>query len=219
MKLNITLLFLFTSSCLLPIRSFAQTNAPGSTVTIGSQVWTAKNLAVTAFANGDKIGQAQSNEEWLKAGNEKRAAWCYYENDTEKGKMYGVLYNWFAVADLRGLIPKGWHVPSKAEWMTTATTLGGVGDAGDKLKSSTGWQTVSSIDRNGSNSSGFNGLPAGLRFAADGKFDALGIAGHFWTSTQHNGVSMQSVNIGIGHGIAFGPADMKFGYSIRLVKD
>ncbi len=179
----------------------------------------AKNLAVTTFADGTKIEQVQSDEEWIKAGNEKRPAWCYYENDSEKGKTYGILYNWFAAADPRGLIPKGWHVPSKAEWITAATALGGISEAGDKLKSATLWQEVSGINRNGSNSSGFNGLPGGLRFGTDGKFDALGIGGHFWTSTQHNGESMQSINIGIGHALVSGPASFKFGYSIRCIKD
>ncbi len=51
------------------LQSFAQT------VTIGKQVWMAKNLNVSTFRNGDPIPQAKTNEEWEKASVNKQLAW------------------------------------------------------------------------------------------------------------------------------------------------
>lgn len=85
-------------------------------VTIGKQVWMAVNLNVDRFQNGDKIPQVQNAEKWREADKNEQPAWCYYENDTYNGKIYGKLYNWWAVIDKRGLAPKGWHVPSIEEW-------------------------------------------------------------------------------------------------------
>ena len=62
-------------------------------VTIGKQVWMAKNLDVTHFRNGDAIPEAKTAAEWQKAGLEKKSAWCYYDGKKENDKLYGKLYN------------------------------------------------------------------------------------------------------------------------------
>ena len=92
-------------------------------IKIGNQVWSATSLDVVTFRNGDRIPEVRSNEEWEKAGKEGRPAWCYYENDAEKGKPYGRMYNWYAVNDPRGLCPKGWHIPTNEEWDHTGNFL------------------------------------------------------------------------------------------------
>ncbi len=77
------------------------------TVVIGNQVWMAENLNVSTFCNGDTIPEIRNNADWLNAGYLGKPAWCYYENDSNNGKTYGKLYNWYAVNDPRGLAPKG----------------------------------------------------------------------------------------------------------------
>jgi uncharacterized protein (TIGR02145 family) len=47
---------------------------------------------------------------------------------------YGVLYNWYAATDSRGIAPSGWHIPSNTEFATLITYLGGAAIAGGKLK-------------------------------------------------------------------------------------
>ena len=94
-------------------------------ITIGTQTWTSKNLDVSTFRNGEAIPEAKSKEEWSKAGDNKTAAFCYYEYDSKNGKVYGKLYNWFAVNDSRGLAPIGYHIPSDKEWSTLIQYLGG----------------------------------------------------------------------------------------------
>ncbi|MEY3343951.1 MAG: hypothetical protein RL090_1635, partial [Bacteroidota bacterium] len=87
-------------------------SSQGQSVTIGTQVWMTKNLDAPAFRKrftnetyGDPIPQAKTNEEWYQAGLYKQPAWCYYNNDPSNGTEYGKLYNWYAVADSRGLCP------------------------------------------------------------------------------------------------------------------
>ena len=80
-----------------------EAKAVTSTVTISNQIWQTENLNVDRFRNGDLIPHVESAEEWKKAGNKGQPAWCYYDNDPENGKIYGKLYNWYAVNDRRGI--------------------------------------------------------------------------------------------------------------------
>lgn len=88
-------------------------------INIGSQIWMKKNLDVSTFRNGDIIPQITSNEEWKAALENKKPAWCYY-NNIGNGDKYGKIYNHWAVHDQRGLAPKGWHIPSKTEFQKLA---------------------------------------------------------------------------------------------------
>jgi len=85
------------------------------TVKIGDQVWIAENLNVTTFRNGDSIPQARTNEDWLNAADSCKPAWCYYDNDPDCGIFFGKLYNWYAVADPRGLAPNGYKIPTESD--------------------------------------------------------------------------------------------------------
>jgi uncharacterized protein (TIGR02145 family) len=148
-------------------------------ITIASQEWMTENLNVDKFRNGDPIPEAKTDEEWIKAIENKQPAWCYYDNDPANGEKYGKLYNGYAVSDSRGLAPVGWHVPSDAEWTVLTKTLGGEAVAGMKLKSTSGW-----IDSgNGTNESGFSGLPSGLRYGR-GPFSDIGKIGYWWSSAK-----------------------------------
>ena len=78
--------------------------------------WMNANLTVKEFRNGDKIQQAKTKEEWIKACSEKKPVWCYYDNNSANANN-GVLYNWYAIADERGIAPEGYHIPTDAEWI------------------------------------------------------------------------------------------------------
>jgi len=144
-------------------------------VKIGTQTWTSKNLDVATYRNGDAIPQVQDKKAWAKLTT---GAWCYYENNTANGTTYGKLYNWYAVNDPRGLAPKGYHIPTDAEWTTLTNYLVGE-DAGVEMKSTTGWNE----DGNGSNTSGFAGLPGGSR-GGGGNFGDIGAFGYWWSSSE-----------------------------------
>ncbi len=152
-------------------------------IVIGSQTWMSTNLNVDHFRNGDSIPEAKSTEEWIQAGERKQPAWCYYNNDSKNGSKYGRLYNWYAVNDKRGLAPYGWHIPSDQEWNFLIDFLGGDAVAGRKMKSIYGWDSFEDLNGNGSDESGFNGLPGGYR-NYDGLFDAIGLMQYCWSSTE-----------------------------------
>ncbi len=156
-------------------------------IKIGEQEWMVKNLDVDRFRNGDLIPHIQNNSEWEKAGKNRQPAWCYYDNDPENGMVYGRLYNWFAVNDERGLAPAGWQVPSYREYRILKEFLGWEYGA-YKMKSRRGWNDWEYeeeykdgyiYDGNGDNSSGFNGLPGGIRFI-DSRFDGIRELAKFW---------------------------------------
>lgn len=163
---------LFSLAFLYSIQTYSQT------IQIGNQTWTTANLNVQTFKNGDTIPQAQTDEEWINAGKQGKAAWCYYNNDSSNSSKYGRLYNFYAVADPRGLAPEGFHIPSYEEWTELENYLGGFEVAGGKLKNINGWQTG-----NGSNLSGFSGLPGGSRNAKS-EFIDIGEYGYWWSSSQ-----------------------------------
>ncbi len=155
--------------------------ATSNEVAIGKLVWMTENLNVDTFRNGEPIPEVKTNEEWQKAGKNKQPAWCYYDNDPANGKKYGKLYNWFAVNDPRGLAPEGWKIPSDEEWKTLTDHLGGKDAAGTKMKSTSGWI----YNGNGTNESGFSGLPGGGRYPS-GPFNFIGKDCYWWSSTENN---------------------------------
>jgi len=152
-------------------------------VKIGNQTWMAENLNVSTFRNGDPIPQAKTNEEWEKAGTDGKPAWCYYDNDPANGAKYGKLYNWYAVNDPRGLAPTGCHIPTDAEWTKLTDFLGGEEVAGTKMKNTSGWTDDDGESGNGTNESGFSGLPGGFRYGYGG-YHYIGYGGYWWSASE-----------------------------------
>jgi uncharacterized protein (TIGR02145 family) len=145
---------------------------------LGLQEWSASNLNVSKFRNGDAIPEAKTPEEWKNAGLAGKPAWCYYDNNAENGKIYGKLYNWYAINDPRGLAPNGWHVPTNADWKVFVKNLLGVDMAGQRLKSKTNWK-----GNPGKDDIGFSALPGGYRDET-GKFVSLGFKFQAWSNSE-----------------------------------
>ena len=177
--------------------------------------WLGKNLNVDHFANGDRIPQVQSDEEWKRIAEEKQPAWCYYNNDSVKGYNYGKLYNWYAVHDSRGLAPRGWHIPSDPEWTQLSDHLGGETIAGTKMKSIDLWEN----DGNGNNNSLFSGLPSGER-GAEGTFGYIGVYCGWWSSSESppEKALLRSLSVGTGRALRVIATKGK-GFSVRCIKD
>ena len=149
-------------------------------VKIGSQTWTSKNLDVSTYRTGEIIPQVQDGRAWSEL---KTGAWCYYQNQTANGSIYGKLYNWYAVNDPRGLAPKGYHIPSDAEWTMLTNYLGGETLAGGKMKE-TGFSHWFYPNSNATNTSGFEGLPGGeCNPAYNATFQQINAFGSWWSST------------------------------------
>jgi uncharacterized protein (TIGR02145 family) len=195
----------------------ASTEEGASTeVTIGKQVWMTQNLNVDKFRNGDPIPEVKTKDEWNKAGNNEEPAWCYYNNDPANGEKYGKLYNWYAVNDLRGLAPVGYHIPSDAEWTILTDNLGGEEVAGTKMKNTSGWIE----NGNGTNESGFSGLPGGGRneYGTFYYFDYC----YWWSSTEDYDYTNYAWyrNLYFNYGLVNRYSNHKrFGFSVRCLRD
>ena len=155
-------------------------------VAIGNQCWFAENLRNSHYSNGDSIPGELSFIEWDSTSEGAQVVygeWSSYVlggNPDEVANLadYGRLYNWYAVDDTRGLCPNGWHVPSEGDWTVITDFLGGEEVAGGEMKTTYGWYGGG----NGTNSSGFSGLPGGLRAYLSLYFYGQGGLGRFWSS-------------------------------------
>jgi uncharacterized protein (TIGR02145 family) len=160
------------------------------TVKIGNQTWMAENLAYNA--PGSKC----------------------YNNDPANGQKYGRLYNWETAMKA---CPKGWHIPSDAEWTTLTDFVGGKEIAGTKLKSTSGWNS----NGNGTDEYGFSALPGGNGYSTS-SFSSVGDRGIWWSATESNAAYaysqyMRYSDADVGsYGYGY---DKTYFFSVRCVKD
>ncbi|MEB2786010.1 fibrobacter succinogenes major paralogous domain-containing protein [Algoriphagus persicinus] len=162
---------------------------PEDSVQIGNQIWMKENLSLIRFSNGDEIFHASNQEEWNQAYIDKIPAWSYYEDLEANGLIYGLIYNYYAIKDDRGLAPESWKIPTISDWNKLFEYNGGIEVAGRKLKSQNYW-----VSESGTNESGFNALPGGERFLS-GVFNDLGVLVSFWTSSLDSNGDIITVGI------------------------
>ncbi len=201
----------FFTTLLLSASAFAQqscgtvTDFDGNTyatVQIGEQCWMKENLRTTHYADGTSI--SHGNTESFDVGY-----WYYPDDNSSNKATYGLLYNWKAVmrdssssssnpSGVQGICPKGWHVPSYAEWTQLTDYVssqseywcGGNSDAIAKaLASTTKWKCSGDncgVGNNPStnNATGFSALPAG------GYHGNFGYGASFWSSTYAGGLEL-----------------------------
>jgi uncharacterized protein (TIGR02145 family) len=146
-----------------------------STVQIGDQCWFSENCRylpeVSDSPVGSQIEPLYYVFDYLGTDVEAAKSTADYEN-------YGVLYNWPAVMT-EGICPNGWHIPSDEEFTQLTDFLGGEAVAGYAMKDDMQWD--------GSNVSGFNGLPGGVRYPT---YFGASNYGVWWSSSLYdNGLS------------------------------
>jgi uncharacterized protein (TIGR02145 family) len=190
-------------------------------VILCEEAFMSKNLDVEHYRNGDPITNAWNWRQWDSLDRAKTGAWCYYNNNSDTGKIYGKLYNWYAVNDPRGLAPAGWHVASDSEWTAMIDCLGGAYIAGKKLKEAgtAHWDTPNGGT---TNESGFTALPGGWRSGAGGIFSntRLGFYGDFWTSTEKSDKNAYFYEMSFdSQGVQRLNQDKRTGLSVRCIRD
>ena len=201
-------------------------NKTYKTVKIGDQVWMAENL----------------NYAYLQPTEKRDSSSLCVDDLLKNCEKYGRLYLWSAAMDsagvwsengkgcgnrkkcsptypVRGVCPKGWHLPTLGEWSSLFSAVGGKSTAGIKLKSSSEWDN----DANGTDDFSFSALPAGY-----GDFYGIchgeGKYAYFWSSTDnYEGVQRMHLSAGGGYYDADG-AYLDHGnkddwFSVRCVKD
>ena len=160
---------------------------------IGGQTWMAQNLNYKTTSG----------------------SWCY-ENSLYycKEYEYGRLYDWDAAINA---CPTGYHLPSREEWKSLVTMVGGKGLAGKRLKSKRGWGSG-----NGTDDYDFYALPGGGRRYSDSAFGAIGNLGLWWTATTKKYNNNSAYYRGISYdydGVYEYNDNKRNAYSVRCVAD
>jgi uncharacterized protein (TIGR02145 family) len=211
------------------------------TVTIGTQVWMAENLRTTKYRDGSAIPVVASAITWAlnRDNSTPSPMMCWYNNDQSAytANKMGALYNWYAINSAtngnKNVCPSGWHVPSDAEWnvlidnldpLYNPTAITQSTTAGSKMKSTGTIQQGNGLweppNTDATNSSGFSGLPGGLRNAANGSFFDIGGLGHWWTSTEKSTLEVWYRSLFCNSGeVRRMPTGKAPGLSVRCLKD
>jgi len=151
-----------------------------NTVRIGNQIWMAENLNFKTESD----------------------SWCF-EQISSNCEKYGRLYKWNNTIDVS---PKGWHLPSKNEFITL-------------------WQNAGSSEENvfkslihGGNS-GFSALFGGCH-SYIGEFIDVTDETMFWSSTKYLGNNSWFLNIDNKNESSFmATGYIECGFSVRCIKD
>ena len=203
------------------VEAGAETTEPAAptfkTVKIGSQVWTAENLALTKDRDGNELVLGED---------------YFYPNGDEKNvAKYGLLYTWEAAMRIA---PKGWHLPTDDEWTQLTDYVSSqkkyvCGDDSENiakaLASTEGWNSNDKLYAVGNNPSannatGFSAVPAGDYICGDSCTD-FGYVAKFWSATEN--YDRFVFVLGIHRDAAFvfhnkhGYKDN--GYSVRCLRD
>jgi uncharacterized protein (TIGR02145 family) len=190
-------------------------------VSIGGQCWMAENLKTTKYRNGTPIATGLTDTQWNQTNS---GAYATYNNLPSNVSTYGQLYNWYAVTDVNGLCPTGWHVPTDTEWDQMTDSQGGQPFAGGHMK------TIGTIQaQNGlwqspntaaDNLSGFSGYPGGYR-NYDGSYAGMGTTGYWASSSTANLPTTSWFRVlGYDYGaVVKNENDKRIGFSVRCIKD
>lgn len=185
------------------------------TVTIGTQVWMAENLATTRYRNGDPIYNVTDSTLW---SSQKTGAYCRYNSFRDPSTINDKLYNWYAVTDSRNIAPEGWHIPSDEEWNTLINYLGGMNTAGSKLKQK-GTYFWLSPNSDATNESGFSAKAGGM-INQYNVFLSLGYQGYWWSSTETDTENASYWSLTYQNGTVNTSHLLKlYGLTIRCIKD
>jgi uncharacterized protein (TIGR02145 family) len=198
------------------------------TVMIGDQEWMMENLRTGSYANGMAIPSVDPPLAW---GLLTDGAWSHYDASSDHGIAYGKIYNWHTVANVSGLCPEGWRVPSDTDWFALETTLGvhadtldlvgyrGYGEnVGGRMKTVSNLWTGPNAGAN--NESQFSAIPAGYRLGNNGSFSAIGNYTAWWSTSEFDGQNawirgLNTNNIGVDRNTA----NKLNGYCIRCIRD
>jgi uncharacterized protein (TIGR02145 family) len=211
-------------------------------VKIGDQWWMSENLRTSRYRNGDDIPS-----DLYEGASTRSGAYGVYPDVGEAGmsseddmlEIYGALYNYFAVSDLRGLCPAGWRVPSDADWIQLEMHLGLSEEeaeqiaergttVGGKLKATRTEPDVhprwTAPNAGATDESGWSALPGGSR-SFNNVFGGLGGYGYWWSSSAWHSTEtgwdvawIRYISFNSG-GVFRASSHQASGYSVRCIKE
>jgi uncharacterized protein (TIGR02145 family) len=113
---------------------------------------------------GNQIWMAENPAHRPGSGN-----FFIYNNDVSNVSKYGYLYDWATACKV---CPAGWKLPSNLEFLEMTNLLG------QNFKQKMMFKTAWAVEENAIASSGFSGLPSGMRDHT-GAFKYLGAGGYY----------------------------------------
>lgn len=212
------------------------------TVQIGEHIWMAENLnyAYTSVPfNVTYTYRGLVGYDVLSYTSDS-TSWCYNDS-AEYCTKYGRLYTWATAMDsvgtwstngkgcgydkpclptypVRGICPKGWHLPDTTEWNMLFIAAGGASIAGMMLKSTSVW-----YGGKGTDAYGFSALPAGERsdnYGSFGRYMDDGDYVNFWSSTEVNDYRACGLSLNYHNEyMVYYMEKNYYGLSVRCVKD
>ncbi len=201
-------------------------------VQIDSQCWMAENLRTSSYRDGSTIKNITDDLAW---GPETSGARAYYNNNADNAEPFGMIYNWYAVDDPRGLCPDGWRVPIDEDWKTLELAVGmpqsEIDDTGHRggdssanpggtLKS-TGTEYWLEPNEGATNTTGFSAYPGGDRNPGPEEpgFWSMGRSAYFWTATETSDENAWNRGLSYAQTSIFRTAPAKnWGFSVRCVQ-
>jgi uncharacterized protein (TIGR02145 family) len=191
------------------------------TVKINEQWWMCENLRTTRFNDGTALPFFAINDTlgWQAGTGYKTIA----------DSLYGQLYNYQAILDPKGIAPEGWHIATDEDWKKLERSIGmdssetelmawrGQDEVNGILpQNSNNWPTASVHFGNNKYALSIN--PGGV-VLYNGMVSANSLEAYFWTATHnpqqaiYRSISYQRTQIFRQY------ADMRYGMSVRCVKN
>jgi uncharacterized protein (TIGR02145 family) len=128
------------------------------------------------------------------------------------GKIYGKLYNWYAVNDPRGLAPEGLHIPIDCDW-----SLSDACNESGSMKE-TGTSHWLPPNEGATNYNGFAALPGGYRYY-NGVFGNIGYEGNWWSIVEGDKKNAWASTLySISSTMDKGSHNKNFGFSVRCIR-
>lgn len=185
---------------------------------IGNLTWSSKNACRKKYSNGEIIPHARNTNEWISYSDQGIGCWCYINDDTSTEAQFGLLYNWYAINDTRGIAPVGWRVPQEEDFRSLVMHI--VNTSNEKvcrqLRSESGWEG----NPGGNDGFGFKALPAGFRVQST--FKGVGKSFDAWSLTEgRSGTQAYALGIVNDNSLScemITPHHKSIGHSLRFVK-
>ena len=168
-------------------------------VKIGEQVWMAQNLAYEV--DGRRCIEIRGCFYDWKTTVDAPGCENEYCGGTTNGKIQGVC-------------PKGWHVPTLAEWEQLLDFVGGNDvEVGKRLMSKTAWKYATGV----SDTVGFSALP--LENTEAGRYNGGNSYARFWSATGRFSGDAYNLLISYDKPYSLGGGYKSLGNSVRCVRD
>lgn len=201
------------------------------TVKIGNQLWLNENLKTTKLNDGTPITEYKSFNPnastfpWFSTTNPQMLfqwATTFDLNNLHPNDLpfdyHGIHYNNLAIQSGKLAMP-GWRIPTQQDFVVLKNFLASQGHAGNEatvLKSKIGWIAFLG---NGTDIYGFDVRPAGNTIINGGPDFESAIARFATSDRNATNTTRKAASFGKNGEMVFEDLDVRFGLSIRLIKE